>query len=133
MSDTVITLTLPERIYQQVSQIAHASGQPLDAVMLETFALLSSQPLALPADTTPLASYTDTQLWAVAYRRLPDAIDARWRELLGLRRERPLAEHEAAELESFVEMNDLYVLHRSEALRLLKGRGYDIDAYLDGS
>jgi len=132
MSDVEITLKLPPQIYQQMNKIAQASGQPLDAVMLETFAMLTDQPLALPADTSLLDAYTDAQLWGVVYRRLPTHVDDRWQALLAVRDARPLTDDEAAELARYVDMNDHYVLHRSKALLLLKQRGYDIGAYLSG-
>ncbi len=122
MSDTVITLTLPEKVYQQVKQIAEASGQPLETVILE----MVDQPL----DTASLEHYTDAQLWGMVYRRLPQHVDDRWRELLDVRQDRALTDSENAELERFVAMNDVYVLHRSKALLLLKQRGQDVDAYL---
>ena len=130
MSDIEITLKLPAHIYHQVSKIAEASGQPLDAVMLETFTMLTDQPLALPADTSLLDKYTDAQLWGVVYRRLPAYIDERWRALLDIRAARALSDDENAELARFIDMNDHYMLHRSKALLLLQRRGYAVDIHM---
>jgi len=41
-----------------------------------------------------------------------------------------LTEDEQHELEDLLSSNDRAMLLRSEALRLLKNRGYDIEAYL---
>jgi hypothetical protein len=133
MSDMEITLKLPEHIYQHMKQIAEASGQRLEDVMLETYTMLVDQPLALPLDTSMLEDYTDAQLWGIAYRRLPDHVDKRWLHLLEERKHRELTSDENADLERYMEMSDYYMLHRSKALVLLKQRGYDIDAYLKGA
>ena len=130
MSNTAITLTLPDTLYAQVNQIAKASGQPVESVILATLTMLTSQPLTLSTDTAFLSNYTDTQLWGVIYRHLPEYINRRWQDLLAMRDQRPLTDTEQTELDRVVEMIDLYVLHRSQALVLLKQRGYDIDVYL---
>lgn len=132
MSETVVTLKLPESIYQQMRQIAEASRQPLEVVMVETFTLLADQALALTADTAVLDDYTDAQLWGVVFRHLPDHVNQRWQQLLKAREGRAISAHEQAELEQIVDMHDYYTLHRSQALVRLKRRGYDTDTYLKG-
>ncbi len=132
MATVEITLQLPDSIYQQMRQIANASGQPLDAVMLEMYTMLANQPLDLPLDTSWLDNYTDAQLWGIVYRRLPEPLDLRWQELLAIRDDRALTKGEDEELLRVMNMSDQYMLHRSKALLMLQGRGYDTNAYLHG-
>lgn len=132
MATVEITLQLPDSIYQQMRQIADASGQPLDAVMLEMYTMLANQPLDLPIETAWLDNYTDAQLWGVVYRRLPEPLDNRWQELLAIRDDRTLTPSEDEELLRLMTMSDQYMLYRSKALLLLQQRGYDTIAYLRG-
>jgi hypothetical protein len=77
-----------------------------------------------------LASYSDAQLWAVVYQRLAWAQSQRLHELSTKNKLERLTEDEQRELEDLLAWNDHAMLLRSEALRLLKDRGYDIAVYL---
>ena len=75
-----------------------------------------------------LAHYFDEQLWDIAYRRLPTSLSVK---LHKLSEQVVLNPYEQAELEKLLELNDQYMLLRSEALRLLKQRGYDVDGFFN--
>ena len=89
---------------------------------------LSSADLA--TNLVALSGYSDPQLWAVVYQRLASPQSQRLHELSANKKWERLTEDEQHELEDLLSSNDRAMLLRSEALRLLKSRGYDIESYL---
>jgi hypothetical protein len=128
-----ITLDLPEDLYEHVQQVAAQSQRPIERVVLESLRLLFVPPPSsadLATSLAALSGYMDAQLWAVAYQRLAWPQSQRLHELSAKNKLERLAEDEQRELEDLLVSNDRTMLLRSEALRLLKQRGYDIEAYL---
>jgi hypothetical protein len=77
-----------------------------------------------------LQNYTDEQLWTVIDQRLTQNQDTRLRELIALGKQGQITSDEKAEMERLIDLVDHQMLLRSEALLLLKQRGYDVDLYL---
>jgi hypothetical protein len=77
-----------------------------------------------------LAGYANAQLWTVVYQRLAWPQSQRLHELSAKNKLERLTEDEQHELGNLLSSNDRAMLLRSEALCLLKNRGYDIEAYL---
>jgi hypothetical protein len=130
MGEKSITLQLSDELYESVQEAAEASERPLEDVLLESIGVLFRRPSAtvnLERLLNELADYTDAQLWAVVYRRLPWTQSLRLRELNG---KGSLIEAEQYELEQLIDQVDRNMLLRSEALLLLKQRGQDVDSYL---
>jgi hypothetical protein len=127
-----ITLDLPEDLYEQVRQVAAQSQRPMERVVLESLRLLFVPPSSadLATSLATLSGYTDAQLWAVVYQRLAWPQSQRLHELSAKNKLERLTEDEQRELEDLLVSNDRAMLLRSEALRLLKHRGYDTEAYL---
>jgi len=128
MSQPVL-LQLPEELYERVRQLAEDSQRPLENVLLDSLALLFND---LPDDLNPAAlnAFSDEQLWALVYRPFALAQDARLRELTALGKAGYLSDEEQSEMERLIEQVDQYVLVRSQALVLLKQRGYDVEQRL---
>jgi hypothetical protein len=128
-----ITLDLPEELYEHMRQVAEQSQRPLERVALESLRLLFSPPTPAPEIATALAAlpdYTDEQLWAVVYQRLPWLQSQRLHELSAQHKLGELTTDEQRELEALLALNDCAMRLRSEALLLLKNRGHDIETYL---
>ena len=128
-----ITLDLPDDLYEQVHQVAAQSQRPVERVVLESLRLLFVPPPSsddLATNLGALSGYSDAQLWAVVYQRLAWPQSQRLHELSANKKLERLTENEQHELEDLLSSNDRAMLLRSEALRLLKNRGYDIEAYL---
>lgn len=128
-----ITLDLPDDLYEQVHQVAAQSQRPVERVVLESLRLLFVPPPSsadLATNLAALSGYSDAQLWAVIYQRLAWPQSQRLYDLSAKSKLEGLTEDEQRELEDFLSSNDRAMLLRSEALRLLKNRGYDIEAYL---
>jgi len=128
MGEKSVTLHLPDELYESVQEVAEASERPLEDVLLESIGVLFRRPSSdLNAMLAELANYSDSQLWAVVYRRLPWPQSLRLRELNA---KGQLDDAERHELEQLIDLVDRYMLLRSEALLLLKQRGQDVDTYL---
>ena len=128
-----ITLDLPDDLYEQVHQMAALSQRPVERVVLESLRLLFVPPPSsadLATNLAALSGYSDPQLWAVVYQRLAWPQSQRLHELSANKKLERLTEDEQHELEDLLSSNDRAMLLRSEALRLLKNRGYDIETYL---
>jgi len=128
-----ITLDLPDDLYEQVHQMAALSQRPVERVVLESLRLLFVPPPSsadLATNLAALSGYSDPQLWAVVYQRLAWPQSQRLHELSANKKLERLTEDEQQELEDLLSSNDRAMLLRSEALRLLKNRGYDIETYL---
>jgi hypothetical protein len=128
-----ITLDLPDDLYEQVHQVAAQSQRPVERVVLESLRLLFVPPPSsadLATNLAALSGYSDDQLWAVVYQRLAWPQSQRLHELSANKKLERLTEDEQHELEDLLSSNDRAMVLRSEALRLLKNRGYDIEAYL---
>ena len=133
MPGKFITLDLPDDLYEQVHQVAAQSQRPVERVVLESLRLLFVPPPSCADLATSLAApsgYSEAQLWAVVYQRLAWPQSQRLHELSANKKLERLTEDEQHELEDLLSSNDRAMLLRSEALRLLKNRGYDIEAYL---
>jgi hypothetical protein len=133
MSLQSINIQLPDEIYRRLRQMAAATHQPLEEVIVQTIrgnlppALDDLQPdmRELVADLEQLG---DEAVWAVAREA---TFPARWRRhqrLLQKVQDGTLTDVEQAELDELRSSVDREVLRRSYALALLKWRGYTIPA-----
>ena len=115
---------------RRAQEIARASNRSVEEVLVESLALLFG---TLPdADTAPdaLKGYSDEQLWAVVHQHLAWPQDARLRELVALGKQGQVSDEEKAELGRLIDLVDRYMLLRSQALVLLKQRGYEVEKQL---
>lgn len=130
MGQARIELKIPPEIYERARQIASESNRSVESVLLDGLTLLFG---ALP-DTgispDELRTYSDEQLWAVVYQRLAWPQDTRLRELMALGKQGQITSDEQAEMEGLIDLVDHQMLLRSEALLLLKQRGYDVEKQL---
>ena len=131
VSTQSVSLELSKDIYDHFVHLAERTGRPVEDVMLETLEAKARGTNFDPdAVNLPLDKYDDDQLWAVLEQRIPWSERERFRKIVERRETRPLTPEEEAELDALVERFDALTLVRSEALMLLKQRGYDVDTYL---
>jgi hypothetical protein len=132
MSQQPVQLSLPEPLYQRIQRIADTSHRSVEAVMLDSLSLLFGALDDLPT-AQEMESYTDDQLWALAYRRMNSLEEERLHELTALARAGELSPAEKDELDAALALVDQYMLMRSRALVLLKQHGQDVAGYLNAS
>ena len=131
MKQQSVLLQLPQELYERVRELAQGSHQPIEQILLDSLSLVFGDlPPESELNPDTLQSLSDEQLWALVYRPLAWPQDARLRELTALSKLHPLSENEQAEMEALVGQVDRYVLLRSQALLLLKQRGYDVEMRL---
>ncbi len=130
MSKATVELELPDEVYERARQIAGETNRSVEAVLLDSLSLLFG---GFPeANLTPddLRRYSDEQLWAVVHQRFAWFQDTRLRELTVLGKQRRLSDEENAEMERLINLVDHVILLRSQALVLLKQRGYEVEKQL---
>lgn len=133
MSLQTINIQLPDEIYRRLRQMATATHQPLEEVIVQTIrgnlppALDDLQPemRELVADLEQLG---DEKVWAVAREASSPERWRRHQRLLQKVQDGTLSEAEHVELDELRSSVDREVLRRSYALALLKWRGYTIPA-----
>jgi hypothetical protein len=133
MSLQTINIQLPDEIYRRLRQMATATHQPLEEVIVRTIrgnlppALDDLQPemRELVADLEQLG---DEAVWAVAREASSRGRWRRHQRLLQKVQDGTLTGAEQVELDELRSSVDREVLRRSYALALLKWRGYTIPA-----
>ncbi len=130
MSQKLITLQVSDQLYERVREVAEASDRSAEEVLVESlnFALQISPDLP-PLEA--LSDYPTVQLWSIVLSRMPDVQWQRLHDLSQKNKWEELTEAEEAELDQLVDLNDKYMLLRSQALVLLQERGEDIRLYLN--
>jgi hypothetical protein len=126
-----VTLDFPEELYKRIREAAEENRMPLESMLLESIALMYGDSLA-DNDLSPeaLEQLADDQLWAIVHRQLALPLDIRLRQLTALGKSGSLSNDEQAEMERLIAEVDRCVVLRSNALLLLKTRGYDVEQRL---
>lgn len=128
MSATLpVQLNLPADLYERIREAATRSGRPVEAVLIESLALLFDTP-SIDWDhlTATLETLSDAQLWALVYRRLAWTAGGRLRDLTARGKQAPLSDEEQAELAALIDEADRMTLLRSQALFILQQRGHKV-------
>jgi hypothetical protein len=131
MAVHVVTINLPETIYEQIRQAAAKTHRPLDDVLAEAVAavapMLDTSPGPLRSALAHLAYLNDAALWQAARATMP-AEQRQRLEALHDKQQRgdPLTVEEREEEEALLALYRETLLVRAQAVVLLKQRGYDI-------
>src|SRR2546425_5635944 len=98
MNQAMLTLELPEEIYQRVRRAAKGMKQPVEKVLVNIVRAatpsLEKVPLAYRADLEAMEDLGDDELWRVAATRLAPAKQRRLENLLGKNRRGKLGDRE---------------------------------------
>ena len=128
-----LTIDIPDGLYDRLQQIAQATQRSPEAVLLESFAILSEDTSDVGPALEQLDQFTVPQLWAVVYRRLPWTDAQRLHTLLERGNQGQLTPTEREDLDQLTDRNNDLMLLRSKALRLLHERGVDVQSYLQAT
>lgn len=118
-----INVELPDDLFERLREAAIRSDQPVEAVLVESLALLFGTPQAEPDS---LDALPDGHLWALVNRRIAWPQGARLRELAASGRQATLSDEEQAELAALIDEADRLALLRSRALLELQRRGHAV-------
>lgn len=128
-----ISLNIPYDLYNRIRQSAEINNRPFETEMLESLNVLfktATTPTHLDAELDKLPSYSTGQLWAVVYRRLASHQTKRLHTLVAQSKQDELSKYEQDELNTLLELNNIQMVLRSEALLLLQQRGSDVHTYM---
>ncbi|MCL4835768.1 MAG: hypothetical protein KJZ86_25240 [Caldilineaceae bacterium] len=131
MNTREITLSLPEFLYLRFQQMAQATRQPVDDLLVRAVAMggppsWEEAPARFQAELAALDRMTDDALWRVARTRHSQSEADRMQELLEKRIAEAMDEDEKSELESMLHGADLTMLRKAHAVALLRWRGHII-------
>jgi hypothetical protein len=136
MDVRTITLELPENIYHSYKERAEQTHRSVEEEMLDVVS--SAAPIqGLPSDWSAelmaMNSYTDELLLKLVKKRIPKEDNQNLRRLNYKQQKQgriSLTEEELQTLEELGNRYDKHILIRSQALFLLKERGYDLAKFL---
>ena len=133
MADKVITLSIPEALYERIQEEADGAHQPFASIMVDRLGLLFNridEATYVNKALEALDTFKDYELWAIVSRRLSTA-DSDYLQQLGSEEKRAtLTPTEQTQMDHLLAKVNRDMLLRSKALMLLKERGHDITSYV---
>jgi hypothetical protein len=125
-----ITLSLPETVYEQIRRAAEKTQRPINDVLVEAVAAVAptmdSAPRNMRSALAQMAYLNDAALWQAARATMSVEQRERLEALHDEQQRRKLTSEEQAEEQSLLELYRETLLVRTQAVVLLKQRGYDI-------
>ena len=128
MNQQLFQVSLPSDLYNKLLNEAEESHRRPEDILIER---LERSFDAEDDDLSVLDHLDDQQLWSVVQQRLAPYQETRMKGLIQEGKERTLSEHEENELTALLDEVDRQMLFRSQALLLLKQRGYDVSHYFN--
>jgi hypothetical protein len=130
MSQAILTVELPEDVYERVRRTAKGMKQPLEQALVKIVKAatpsLEKVPLKHRAELEAMEDLTDEELWKVAKSGLSPARQRRLANLLEKNQREALTDRERQALTHLRIAADRLMLRRSYAYLLLKYRGQRI-------
>ncbi|HEV3263637.1 MAG TPA: hypothetical protein VG013_42775 [Gemmataceae bacterium] len=135
MSQPVLTLELPEDIYERVRRAAKGMKQPVEKALVNIVRAatpsLEKVPREYRAELEAMEDLGDEELWKVSASRLAPAKQRRLANLLDKNQRGELTDRERQALTRLRADADRLMLQRSYAYLLLKYRGHQIPNLAD--
>jgi hypothetical protein len=134
----IITLKLPEPIYERYKEQAEHSRRSVEDELLEVVSEAApAKGLApeLAKEITTMSLLSDKALWKVARSRMPAKALTQLRQLNHKQQKEgraSLTQEETQILNQLGEEYDRYLVLRSHAVMLLKKRGFDVSKFFEG-
>ena len=127
----IITLQIPEPLYQRLVDTARATNRPLEDVTLHALKVGSppdwtNVPDEFQVDLAALDRLEDEALWKIAQSHKSAAEMERYSLLLDRNQEGLLTDAERAELTTLRVESNRFMLLKAQAAALLHWRGYQI-------
>ena len=130
MPGHVVTIILPEMVYEQIRQAAERSRRPVEDVLAEAVAavapVMDTPPSTLRSALAQLAYLNDAALWQAARTTIPADQRERLASLHEKQQREPLTAEERTEEQALLDLYRETLLVRGQAAVLLRQRGYDI-------
>jgi hypothetical protein len=128
----IVTLQIPDAIYQRLEVNARATQQSLEAVLLHALEVgspptWSDVPEEFQADLASLDGLNDDELWHLARSQMPDSQQDQYDRLLELHADGALSQSERENLQALRKESERFMLRKAQAAVLLKWRGHPIE------
>jgi len=137
MSQPVLTLALPEDLYEHVRRAAKGMKQPVETALVNIVKAatpsLDKVPAEYRAELEAMEDLVDAELWKEAERTLSPTEERRLAKLLAKNQLGQLSQKEHKTLVELRTVADRRMLRRSYAHVLLKYRGHRIPNLADAS
>jgi len=127
MSD--YTLIVPDEMVEAARQIAEATSQPIEQVLLnrlKTALPLPAIPLDEEQELEAFRHLSDEALWLIAKEQFTTTIKGRMDDLMDNNSRGILDDEARQELEGWVERGERMMVRKAEAAFLLEKRGYSV-------
>jgi hypothetical protein len=130
MTRPVLSLELPEDVFERVRRAAKGMNQPVETALVNIVRAatpsLEKVPAAYRAELEGLEDLGDEELWRTAQSRLASARQRRLERLLDKNQRGELTDRERRALGDLRSEADRFMLRRSYAALLLKYRGHRV-------
>lgn len=130
MPGHVVTITLPELVYEQIRQASERTHRPLDDVLAEAVTaaapVMDTPPGTLRSALAHLAYLNDAALWQAARTTMPAEQRERLAALHDKQQREPLTPEERSEEQALLALYRETLVVRGQAAILLRQRGYNI-------
>lgn len=129
MTTQAVTLHLPEDLYLRLQQVAQATRQSFDEIVLRAIQIgappsWEDTPAEFQADLAALDRLDDDLLWHIARSRQTEADMVRYQELLEKNANNTISDTERTELTRLRTEADRFMLRKVHAAALLRWRGH---------
>ena len=128
MSQPVLTLELPDDIYERIRRAAKGMNQPMEKALVNIVRAatpsLGKVPLEYRAELDAMEDLGDEDLWKISQSRPAPAKQRRLESLLEKNQRGKLTDRERQALDGLCADGDRRMLQRSYASLLLKYRGH---------
>jgi hypothetical protein len=130
MSHSVLTLELPEDVYERVRRAAKGMNQPVETALVKIVRAatpsLEKVPAEYRAELEEMEDLGDDELWAIRRSRPAAARQRRLERLLEKNQNGELTDRQRHALAELRSEGDRLLLRRSYAALLLKYRGHRV-------
>ncbi len=130
MSHPVLTLELPENVYERVRRAAKGMNQPVEKALVDIVRAATPSLEKVPAEyrleLEAMEDLGDDELWGILRSRFASAKQRRMQRLLDENQREELTDRELRALAELRSAGDRRMLRRSYAALLLKYRGHRI-------
>ncbi len=128
-----VTVTLPQPIFERVTEVAEVNHISVEQLLTQTIALTmppleSDLPPSWRQELSRMQSLSDAVLWGLAGSTMDEQQQAELETLAELQKERALTSAEQNALVRLMEEAEYSMLRRAEAFHLLARRGYSVFA-----
>lgn len=127
----LISLPIPEHIYERAQKIAVTKNQPVEDVLMEQLEQAFGNPLPELApderrELDALTNLSDEALWTIAREQMPEQSQQRQQVLMDANNKGKIQQEDFDELERLVTQGQRLMLRKAQAAALLTDRGHTV-------